>query len=100
MLTQEIQQLLEEGQPKTIPGVTDDLYQLPPFIPKACSLLTKRNIFWSKARLNMKMKALECEVCVLQSFDRFAGMILNHYLELWKILEPSLKTLTWNLGTS
>eukprot|EP00490_Sorites_sp_Unknown_P000089 CAMPEP_0114646988 /NCGR_PEP_ID=MMETSP0191-20121206/5508_1 /TAXON_ID=126664 /ORGANISM="Sorites sp." /LENGTH=342 /DNA_ID=CAMNT_0001859981 /DNA_START=19 /DNA_END=1047 /DNA_ORIENTATION=- len=34
-ISREIHQLLKERRPKSIEGVTDDLYQLPPFIPKA-----------------------------------------------------------------
>ncbi|CAK8992110.1 unnamed protein product [Durusdinium trenchii] len=34
-LAKEINELLQERHPKKIPGVSDELYQLPPFIPKA-----------------------------------------------------------------
>lgn len=34
-IAQEVLELLEKRHPKTVPGITDELYELPPFIPKA-----------------------------------------------------------------
>lgn len=41
-VAQEVRQLLKERHPKTIEGITDEVYQLPPFIPKVRKGLMER----------------------------------------------------------
>ncbi|CAK9010039.1 unnamed protein product [Durusdinium trenchii] len=49
-LAKEINELLQERHPKKIPGVSDELYQLPPFIPKVQAFSSSRASFRSNEK--------------------------------------------------